>query len=55
MTFAELADRESATVQGALSRQCDICKAKPRCDCRNFIDGGPLPGGNIVHYARTAR
>ncbi|ETB44354.1 MULTISPECIES: zinc finger domain-containing protein [Mycobacterium avium complex (MAC)] len=49
---ADLADRESALVQDALSRSCEVCKAKPGDDCFNLADGKPLPG-RIVHYART--
>lgn len=54
-TFAELRDRTSATVQAALTRLCVLCKAQPNTDCANVISGAPLPGGNIVHYARTGR
>lgn len=51
--FEELGDRLSATVQGALTRRCEVCKAGPGQDCTNTISsGGKLPG-RIVHYARV--
>lgn len=51
--FEELNLRTSATVVAALTRKCEVCKAKPGVDCTNTINaGGELPG-RIVHYART--
>lgn len=52
--FEELGNRESATVQGALTRRCEVCKAGPGQDCTNTINSGPLPG-RLVHFARTGR
>jgi hypothetical protein len=53
--FEELNDRGSATVQAALTRKCEVCRAKPGEDCTNMpINHSPLQL-RIVHYARTAR
>lgn len=61
MSFADLSDRTCAVVQAALSRRCIVCKAKPGNDCTSISartgdpnPGGLLPGGRIVHYARTS-
>lgn len=53
--FEELGDRLSATVQGALTRKCEVCHAKPGDDCTNTINAAlPLPN-RVVHFARTGR
>ena len=47
----ELNDRDSATVQDALTRKC-VCTAKPGELCINTVQPGePLPG-RLIHYAR---
>lgn len=53
--FEELGNRDSATVQGALTRRCEVCHAEPGDDCTNMpINGFPLQN-RLVHYARTGR
>lgn len=52
--FQELGNRDSATVQAALTRRCEVCHAQPGTDCTNTINtGAPLPG-RLVHFSRTA-
>lgn len=50
----ELNDRDSATVQDALTRRCEVCKAKPGEDCRSLTQGNAGLPGRLVHYMRTA-
>jgi hypothetical protein len=52
--FDELGNRDSATVQAALSRTCDLCGAQPGFDCTNLTNGFPLQL-RLVHYMRTGR
>jgi hypothetical protein len=51
--FTELANRDSPAVQDALTRRCEVCKAKPGDECNNTIAGIKPLAGRLVHYART--
>ena len=51
--FVELGHRNSDIVKDALTRKCEVCKAKPGADCTNIVNGYPLQD-RVVHYARTA-
>lgn len=52
--FAELTNRDSPTVQAALTRKCEVCKAKPDADCTDTIRTGYPLAGRLVHFARLA-
>lgn len=51
--FGDLGDRDSTVVQDALTRSCEVCKAKPRDVCRSLIKGQNGLPGRLVHYMRT--
>jgi hypothetical protein len=54
MNPADLANPNSIHVQNALTFRCQICGAKPGNYCKNTIKPKlPLPGGRLVHIART--
>lgn len=53
--YAELTNRDSDIVQAALTRRCEICKAKPTQDCINTIDSRTLLLGRLVHFTRTCK
>jgi hypothetical protein len=56
MSIADLNNPESLQVQDALTKKCPLCHAKPGQKCSNTIKPGlPLPGGRLVHYARSER
>jgi hypothetical protein len=50
--FEELNLRTSATVVAALTRKCEVCKAKPGVDCTNTINPGAQLPGRLIHFAR---
>lgn len=57
--YIQLTDRDSAIVRDALTRRCEICKAKPGDDCIDTLAVGPAGymkplRGRLVHYARTS-
>jgi hypothetical protein len=51
--LAELTHRDSATVKDALTRRCEVCRAKPGEDCNNTLRPGVAMPGRLIHYART--
>jgi hypothetical protein len=52
--FGELADPDSLLVRDALTRRCEVCKAKPGRECTNTVTAQTELRGRLVHYARTA-
>jgi len=50
--LTELLDPDSAVVTEALTRTCDLCKARKGCLCNNTIDPDePIPY-RLVHHGR---
>lgn len=49
--FAGINDLESAIVQDALTRTCDLCGAAKHTICHDPIAGGPMPDRQ-VHFGR---
>ena len=47
-----LGDPDSDVVRDALTRKCEVCKAKPNEECVNTITKGAALPGRLVHYAR---
>jgi len=45
-----LGDRSDPRVTAALSRICEVCRAKPRQPCHNICGGEMI--GRVVHLAR---
>lgn len=48
---ADINELESAIVQDALTRTCDLCKAPKGTTCHNPIDGSAMPDRQ-VHFGR---
>lgn len=51
--FSDLNNPDSPVVRAALTRRCEVCKARPDEDCRNTMVPGTALPGRLVHYART--
>lgn len=52
--YTQLTDRDSAMVQDALTRKCEICRAKPHEDCSNTMRTGYPLDRRLVHFYRTS-
>jgi len=49
-----ITDRDDPRLTDALSRTCDLCGADKHTLCSNpILPNRPLPGGRLVHTART--
>jgi hypothetical protein len=56
VSIADLNNPDSLQVQDALTKKCPLCHAKRGEKCVNIINPElPLPGGRLVHYARSER
>jgi hypothetical protein len=51
--YADLGNPFSKIVKDALTRKCEVCRAKPGEHCTNTILNGHPLHGRIVHYARA--